>query len=148
MTSGNIIKRHEDLFQGVDIPVPDSLFEDRKHRSLATRDFGSSVTPRSRIRSLYCDFCRDDYVTGKLEGTEGMNFEEKGIAAYQKYLKDYLRTVAAIDESVGQLINTLEEDGSLENQLSFIRLIREYFWENMIIRISVGVLKKVCAPRF
>ena len=46
-----------------------------------------------------------------------MNFEEKGIAAYQKYLKDYLRTVAAIDESVGQLINTLEEDGSLENTI-------------------------------
>lgn len=110
-------KRYEDLFQGVDIPVPDSLFEDRKHRSLATRDFGSSVTPRSRIRSLYCDFCRDDYVTGKLEGTEGMSFEEKGIAAYQKYLKDYLRTVAAIDESVGQLITTLEEDGSLENTI-------------------------------
>ena len=46
-----------------------------------------------------------------------LNFEEKGIAAYQKYLKDYLRTVAAIDESVGQLINTLEEDGSLENTI-------------------------------
>lgn len=77
-----------------------------------------------------------------------MNFEEKGIAAYQKYLKDYLRTVAAIDESVGQLINTLEEDGSLENTIVIYTSDQGIFWENMIIRISVGVLKKVCAPCF
>ena len=55
------------------------------------------MTPRSKIRSLYEDFCRPDYVTGPLTKTETMSFEEKGYAAYQKYLKDYLRTVAAID---------------------------------------------------
>ena len=66
-------KRHEDLFQGVDIPVPDSLFEDRKHRSLATRDFGQFCNSAEQNEEVcIVSFCRDDYVTGKLEGTEGM----------------------------------------------------------------------------
>lgn len=110
-------KRHENLFDGVEVPVPPSLFEDRSHRSVATRDYGSSVTPRSKVRSLYEDFQSQDYCTGPLIIKEGMTFEEKGLAAYQKYLKDYLRTVAAIDDSVGALLNKLEESGDLENTL-------------------------------
>lgn len=110
-------ERFEHIFDGVDIPEPESLFEDRRHRSVATRDLGSSVTPRSRIRSLYADFCKEDYVTGPLVGTEHMTFEERGRAAYQKYLKDYLRTVACIDESVGTLLKTLEDQGILDNTI-------------------------------
>lgn len=108
-------QRHEHMFDDKTIPEPESLFEDRSHRSPATRDFGSSVTPRSRIRSLYYDFCKKDYVTGPLQGTEHMTYEEKGKAAYQKYLKDYLRTVAAIDDSVGKLLDVLEAEGILED---------------------------------
>ena len=110
-------KRHEHDFDRVDIPLPDTLFEDRSHRSVASRDFGSSVTPRNPVRSLYADFTRPDYVTGSLTGTEKMTFREKGIAAYQKYLKDYLRTVAGIDDSVGRLLDELERQGVLDDTL-------------------------------
>jgi len=109
--------RHENMFDDVEIPMPDSLFEDKSHRCEGSRDFGSSVTPRSKIRSLYEDFCKDDYVTGKLEISENATFEEKGIAAYQKYLKDYLRTVAGIDDSVGVLLSELERQGILDDTL-------------------------------
>ncbi|QUI24680.1 sulfatase [Vallitalea pronyensis] len=110
-------KRHEHLFDGKDIPVPDSLFEDRSHRSEASRDFGSSVTPRSKVRSLYQDFQAEDYVTGPLKIDDDMTFEQKGLAAYQKYLKDYLRTVAGIDDSVGVLLDKLEAIGELNNTI-------------------------------
>ena len=110
-------ERHEHLFDGVDLPVPASLFEDRSHRSAASRDYGSSVTPRSPVRSLYADFCKPDYVTGPLTGTEDMTFEEKGLAAYRKYLTDYLRTVAGIDDSVGFLLGELEEQGILDDTI-------------------------------
>jgi len=106
--------RHEHIFDGLEVPVPDSLFEDKRHRSEASRDYGSSVTPRSTVRSLYADFCREDYVTGPLRGTEGMTFREKGLAAYRKYLLDYLRTVAGIDDSVGALLDELKQQGVLD----------------------------------
>lgn len=110
-------KRHEHLFDGIDIPVVDSLFENREHRNIASKDYGSSVTPRSKVRNLYEDFCQDDYVTGSLVGTENMTFEEKGYAAYQKYLKDYLRTVKGIDDSVGEILKKLEDIGELDNTI-------------------------------
>lgn len=110
-------KRHEHMFDGVWIPEPDSLFEDKSHRSEATRDFGSSVSPRSKIRSLYEDFQAEDYPTGRLVIPSGASFEEKTHLAYQKYLKDYLRTVAAIDDSVKALLDTLEEIGEIDNTL-------------------------------
>ncbi|MBT3374123.1 MAG: sulfatase [Lentisphaerae bacterium] len=108
-------ERHEGLFDGVDIPVPDSLFEDKNHRSEGSRAFGSTVSPRNKVRSLYRDFLRPRYVTGPLVGTEEMTFEEKAVAAYQKYLKDYLRTVAGIDDSIGSLLDELEAQGELDN---------------------------------
>lgn len=110
-------KRHEALYDGMDIPVPDSLFEDRGHRCIGSRDFGSSVTPRSTVRSLYSDFIQEDYCTGQLKGTESMSFTDKGLAAYQKYLKDYLRTVAGIDDSVGRLLEMLDESGDLDDTI-------------------------------
>lgn len=111
------IDKYKDIFDDVDIPVPASLFEDRSHRSEASRDFGSSVTPRHSGRSLYKTFTRNNYVTGPLVGTEEMSFEEKGIAAYQKYLKDYLRTVASIDESVGYLYTVLNHEKILDDTI-------------------------------
>ncbi|MEW6354748.1 MAG: sulfatase [Planctomycetota bacterium] len=110
-------ERHERMFDGVEIPWPHSLFEDRSHRSEASRDYGSSVTPRSGVRSLYADFCKPNYVTGPLSGTENMTFEEKGIAAYQKYLKDYLRTVAGIDDAIGAVMMELERQGILDDTI-------------------------------
>jgi arylsulfatase A-like enzyme len=108
-------ERHEHLLDGIDIPAPDSLSEDKGHRSVASRDFGASVTPRSTLRNLYEMSCSPDYATGRLTGTENLSFEEKGGAAYQKYLRDYLRTVAGIDDSVGALLAELEEQGTLDD---------------------------------
>ena len=110
-------ERHEKLFDGIDIPVPDSFFEDKGHRSEASREYGSSVSPRSKIRSLYEDFCKPDYVTGPLLGTDMLSFQDKGLLAYKKYLEDYLRTVAGIDDSVGRLLDGLEADGSLDDTI-------------------------------
>ncbi len=36
---------------------------------------------------------------------------------YQRYIKDYLRTIAAVDESVGKLLDYLDETGLAENTI-------------------------------
>ena len=110
-------ERHEHLFDNVDIPIPDTLFEDKGHRSIASRNYGSSVTPRNKIRSLYEDFSKEDYVTGPLVCDENATFEEKGIAAYTKYIKDYCRTVKGVDDSVGTILDYLEKTGEIDNTI-------------------------------
>ena len=109
--------RHKDMFEGVEIPEPDSLFEDRAHRCEVARHTGTTVTPRGFHRSLYEAFSSPDYPVEPLLGMENCTYEEKGRAAYQKYLKDYLRTTAAIDDSVGELLETLENQGILDDTI-------------------------------
>jgi len=101
-------ERHAKLFSDVEIPAPGSLWEDKSHRSIATRDRGSDMVQLSRRMN------EDNWPTGRLD-TTGMDEHEAGNAAYQKYMKEYLRAVAAVDENVGRLLDYLDAEGLTEN---------------------------------
>ena len=45
------------------------------------------------------------------------NREELKKFKYQRYMQKYLRTVASVDESVGTLLDTLDEEGITENTM-------------------------------
>jgi arylsulfatase A-like enzyme len=66
-----------------------------------------------RISSVH-DY--DEWPTGKLD-VEGMSEKEMVSATYQKYLKDYIRTVASVDESVGRILDYLEATGLADNTI-------------------------------
>jgi len=106
--------RHEHLFDGLTIPEPESLMEDKSHRSEGSRQFGRNMLNLSQRMSEGKN--GREWPTGKLD-VSGMTDEEKIRATYQKYLKDYLRVVAAIDENVGRLLDYLDESGLAENTI-------------------------------
>lgn len=58
--------RHADRFD-VTIPEPDSLFEDKSHRSVGSRALGSSLSPDNPYRSLAEMFSDPDHVTGSID---------------------------------------------------------------------------------
>ncbi len=106
--------RDEHLFDGVEIPEPENLWEDKFHRSDGSRDYGTTVSD-SNLRRNYVKMMTDpDYPTGQLD-VSGMNSKQRTKAAYQKYLKDYLRTVKAIDDNVGRLLDYLDKNGLAGN---------------------------------
>ena len=102
--------RHEHMFDNVEIPEPESLWEDQSHRSEGSRGYGFFIEKFAERAAA------KNYPTGTLN-TEGMTPKERRKAAYQKYLKDYLRTCAAVDESVGRLLNYLDKEGLTENTI-------------------------------
>ncbi len=104
--------RHEHLLDQVTLIEPESLMEDKSHRSEGSRPFGRDMLNLSRRMSEGKN--GREWPTGRLDVT-GMTDEERIRAAYQKYLKDYLRVVAAIDENVGRLLDYLDESGLSEN---------------------------------
>jgi len=113
-------ERHAELYRDVEIPEPPSLWEDKCHRSLGSRDLGLTIeTMAGRME-------KSDYPTGRLV-TEGMTPQERKRAAYQKLAKDYLRCVAAIDENVGRLLDYLEREGLAENTVVVYTSDQGYF---------------------
>lgn len=106
----------EHLLDGVDIPEPDSLWEDKSHRSEGSRDFGTTVSDGNMRRSAVRWMSAPNYISGQLD-TRGMTSKERTSAAYQKYLKDYLRTVKGMDDHIGRLLDYLDENGLRENTI-------------------------------
>jgi len=107
--------RYENYLANTHIPEPASLWNNQGNGSIATRGFddslidtiGSSVGRRSSIRSQGVDMGVD---TSLAEPA----FKE---AAYQKYLKAYLRCVKGVDDNIKRVFDYLEANNLMDNTI-------------------------------
>ena len=112
--------KYEHLYDGVTIPEPESLLEDKSHRaqeSIVKENnlvrLGKRMSGQMKVSSVH-DYGK--WPTGNLD-VKGMSQEEMVKATYQKYLKDYLRVIASVDENVGRILDYLDETGQAENTI-------------------------------
>ncbi len=54
--------------------------------------------------------------------------EELAKWKYQRYMKDYMRTIKSVDEQIGRLLDYLEANGMMEIHLLSTRPIRDSIW--------------------
>jgi len=98
-------ERYDWLYEDIDIPEPDSLRNRGAHGPLGAAAYGTSVSKRNTRRNMGHHM----FVDQKLDD------EKYTSAAYQRYLKKYLRTVRGVDDGIGEVIKHLEDTGQLEN---------------------------------
>lgn len=108
--------RYEHLFDDIEIPEPESLWEDKGHRSIGSREYGTTVSEKNPRRNAVKHMSQPDYPTGQLD-IEGLDARERTKVAYQKYLKDYLRVVKGIDDNVGTILDYLDKEGLAEDTI-------------------------------
>ena len=111
-------ERHMSKYEDIEIPEPDSLFDDYATRTTAAREQDMSIVKTMRMDtdlkvsdgSGRINFNLDHYkarnaymAENKLEGKALVKWK------YQTYLKDYLRCTWAVDENIGRVLDTLEE---------------------------------------
>ena len=97
--------RHAELFADADVPLPDTLDDDYSDRAAA------AAAARMRVDR---DLSPKDV---KATAPEGLSLSERRRWMYQRYIKDYLRCVAAVDESVGRLLDYLDTEGLAEDTI-------------------------------
>jgi arylsulfatase A-like enzyme/lysophospholipase L1-like esterase len=141
--------RHMDLFDGMDLPEPETLFDDYSNRvgavakqqmSIAKdfhwghdmllhgkptdprfvkNDWGNSeytrMTPEQK--KAFDDAYGDENAALIDSLEKGMSDEELTRWKYQRYIKNYLRTIRAVDENIGRILAYLEESGLAENTI-------------------------------
>jgi len=112
--------KYEHLYDGVTIPEPESLLENKSHRaqeSVVKENnlvrLGKRMSGQMKVSSVH-DYGK--WPTGNLDVSD-MSQEEMIKATYQKYLKDYLRVIASVDENVGRILDYLDETGQAENTI-------------------------------
>lgn len=91
-------EKHMHLYEDMDIPEPETFYDDYETRTQA------AVNANMRIENM---IERDT----KGAPPEGLSEIEVKRWKYQRYMKDYLRCVASIDDNVGRLLDYLDSEG-------------------------------------
>jgi arylsulfatase A-like enzyme len=98
--------KYANLYEDIEIPEPETFYDDYSNRSQA------AVEAKMRI-----DRDMVDEVDLKGLPPEGLTPLEEKKWRYQRYIKDYLRCVASIDENVGRLLDYLDREGLTEDTI-------------------------------
>lgn len=91
-------EKHADMYEDIDIPKPETFDDDYSNRASAAE----AATMR-----IERDLNKGDL---KIPVPEGLTKEEEKDWKYQRYIKDYLRVIASIDDNVGRLLDYLDEE--------------------------------------
>ena len=121
-------ERYNDLYKDIEIPEPESLF-----------DFSSETTGRSfkgqKLEELarrygkasddpdkwWCKYPGLPFYTADMDSVTARK------AVYQKFIKDFMRSGAAIDDNIGRILDYLEENGLAENTVVIYTADQGYF---------------------
>jgi arylsulfatase A-like enzyme len=95
-------EKHAAMYDGVDIPEPESFGDSYEGRPAA----------EAALMRVERDFKDSDL---KAPVPEGLSPQEEKSWKYQRYIKDYLRCVASVDDNVGRLLDYLDAEGLAEN---------------------------------
>jgi arylsulfatase A-like enzyme len=96
-------EKHAHLYDAIDIPEPETFNDDYCNRAAAAAAAKMRVENDLTFRDV------------KAEPPAGLSAADQKSWYYQRYIKDYLRCVASVDDNVGRLLDYLDETGLSEN---------------------------------
>ena len=95
--------KHARMYEDIEIPEPETFNDDYRNRSRAAKEAKMRIDRDLNARDL------------KVEPPSGLRGQALKRWKYQRYIKDYLRCVASIDDNVGRLLDFLDEERQTEN---------------------------------
>jgi arylsulfatase A-like enzyme len=119
--------RHLNTFEEIKIPEPPTLFDYYVGRSAASADHKMGIAEDmgpSRLMFRYSSkFTPEQFKTfdghfrPRNEAFEKLNLQSRDRTRwnYQRYIKNYLRCVKAVDENVGRMLKFLDDSGLAKN---------------------------------
>ena len=122
--------KHLTMFDGVDIPEPETLWDDYKGRTSAAgkqtmtiarhlndndlklNEGPRNLTPEQRkVWEAAYDPKNEAFRKANLQGEALVKWK------YQRYIKDYLRCVQSVDDNLGRVLDYLDETGLTKNTI-------------------------------
>lgn len=121
--------RHLTLYDDTTIPEPDTLFDDYANRASPAANQEMTIRNHMFPSDLKLDAPRN-LTPQQLEpwnaayGPKNHAFDEANLSGddlvrwrYQRYIKDYLRAIAAVDENLGRVLDYLDQSGLADNTI-------------------------------
>jgi len=123
--------KHLTMYDDVTMPEPDTLFDDYTGRGRAAKEQDMSIKKTmdnidlklTEVKGLTPEQKKawDAAYKPKNEAFKKANPQGKDLIRwkYQRYIKDYLRCIASVDDNVGRLLDYLDSAGLAENTVVF-----------------------------
>ena len=83
----------------------------------------------------------DDFYRQNLQGKELANWK------FQRYMRDYMKTVKSLDDNVGRVLDYLKEKGLLDNTLVVYTSDQGFYMANTVGLINASCTKNPCVHR-
>jgi len=96
--------KHADLYSDP-IPVPATFTDDYETRTSSARRAMMRIAEHLNEEDL------------KVAPPEGLDYEEEALWKYQRFMEDYLRCVASVDDNVGRVTDWLRERGEFDDTM-------------------------------
>ncbi|MEU4238692.1 sulfatase [Actinoplanes sp. NPDC026619] len=87
------------------IPLPSTFHDDYETRSSSARRAAMRIAEHLTLEDL------------KTAPPTGLSYEEEALWKYQRFMEDYLRCVASVDDNVGRVTDFLRERGEFNDTL-------------------------------
>ena len=118
-------ERFKNLFEKDTIPEPVSLLDFDSQES--GRSFEGQILEILAERWRHASIKNNGRYPGLPFDTEGLNNVQARKKTYQKFVKDFLKSAAAIDDNIGKMLNYLDENGLTDNTLIIYTSDQGYF---------------------
>jgi len=109
-------EKHARLYENIDIPVPHTFDDDYDTRTDAAKEQDMTIE-----QTLHVPGDTKIKPPPELKGRALKHWK------YQRYIKDYLRTVASVDHNLGRFLDFLDESGLAENTVVFYTSDQGFF---------------------
>ena len=118
-------ERFRNLFENDTIPEPVSLLDFDPQQS--GRSFDGQILEILAERWRQASIKDNNRYPGLPFDTEGLDAVQSRKKTYQKFVKDFLKSAAAIDDNIGRLLKYLDENSLTENTLIIYTSDQGYF---------------------
>lgn len=98
-------ERHARLYEDQEIPYPPTFDDDYANRATPARDQDMTIEKTLTKTDT------------KIDPPPGLSGQELKKWKYQRFIKDYLRCIASMDDNIGRMLDFLDREGLAENTI-------------------------------
>ena len=97
--------KHAKMYDDHDIPLPETFYDKYEHRGTAAHDQDMTIAKTLTRKDV------------KMDPPAGLTGDKLTEWKYQRFIKDYLRVIASVDDNVGRVLDYLDQNGLTQNTI-------------------------------
>jgi arylsulfatase A-like enzyme len=98
-------EKHAKMYDDKDMPLPETFYDKYEHRGTAAKDQDMTIAHTLTRKDL------------KQDPPPGLTGDKLTEWKYQRFIKDYCRVIASVDDNVGRVLDYLDKEGLANNTI-------------------------------